>query len=88
MARSDRPLPESPRSFARNERRKLGLSGAYQGVHTTRKPRSILQRARRQHLKSVAVAERVGSLEIEAESYDADRVGAPAIPRSYLRRMT
>jgi len=62
-----RALALSPR----NEPAEIGLSDAYQGVHNYEEARSILQRARRQHPKSVAVLSALGSLEIEAESYDA-----------------
>ena len=55
----------------RNEAAEIGLSDAYQGVHNYEEGRSILQRARRQHPKSVAVLSALGSLEIEAESFDA-----------------
>jgi Flp pilus assembly protein TadD len=55
----------------RNEPAELGLSDAYRGVHNYEEARSILQTARRQHPKSVAVLSALGSLEIEAESYDA-----------------
>jgi len=71
-----RALALSPR----NEPAEIGLSDAYQGVHNYEEARSILQRARRQHPKSVAVLSALGSLEIEAESYDA-AIGAlrPAV---------
>jgi Flp pilus assembly protein TadD len=62
-----RALTVSPR----NEAAEIGLSDAYQGVHNYEEARSILQRARRQHPKSITVLGAVGSLEIEAESYDA-----------------
>jgi Flp pilus assembly protein TadD len=55
----------------RNEPAELGLSDAYRGVHNYEEARSILQTARRQHQKSVAVLSALGSLEIEAESFDA-----------------
>jgi tetratricopeptide (TPR) repeat protein len=62
-----RALALSPR----NEVTELGLSDAYRSVHNYEEARSILQRARRQHPKSVAVLSALGSLETEAESYDA-----------------
>jgi tetratricopeptide (TPR) repeat protein len=55
----------------RNEPAEIGLSDAYRGVHNYEEARSILQTARRQHPKSVAVLSALGSLETEAESYDA-----------------
>jgi Flp pilus assembly protein TadD len=55
----------------RNEAAELGLSDAYRGVHNYEEARSILQTVRRQHPKSVAVLSALGSLEIEAESFDA-----------------
>jgi tetratricopeptide (TPR) repeat protein len=55
----------------RNESVEIGLSNAYRGVHNYEEARSILQTARREHAKSVAVLSALGSLEIEAESYDA-----------------
>jgi superkiller protein 3 len=57
--------------WPRNEAAEIGLSDAYQGVHNYEEARSILQHARRQHLKSAGVLSALGSLEIEAESYDA-----------------
>jgi Flp pilus assembly protein TadD len=54
----------------RNEPAEIGLSDAYRGVHNYEEARAILQTARRQHPKSVAVLSALGSLEIEAESYD------------------
>jgi tetratricopeptide (TPR) repeat protein len=62
-----RALTVSPR----NEAAEIGLSDAYQGVHNYEEARSILQRARRQYPKSITVLGAVGSLEVEAESYDA-----------------
>jgi Flp pilus assembly protein TadD len=62
-----RALTVSPR----NEAAEIGLSDAYQGVHNYEEARSILQRARRRHPKSITVLGAVGSLEVEAESYDA-----------------
>lgn len=55
----------------RNEPAELGLADAYRGVHNYEEARSTLQRARRQHPKSAAVLSALGSLEIEAESFDA-----------------
>jgi Flp pilus assembly protein TadD len=55
----------------RNESAEIGLAEAYRGVHNYEEARSILQMARREHPKSVAVLSAVGSLEIEAESFDA-----------------
>ena len=55
----------------RNEAAEIGLADAYRGVHNYEEARSILQNARRRHPKSVAVLSALGSLEIEAESYDA-----------------
>jgi tetratricopeptide (TPR) repeat protein len=55
----------------RNEAAELGLADAYRGVHNYEEARSTLQTARRQHPMSVAVLSALGSLEIEAESYDA-----------------
>jgi tetratricopeptide (TPR) repeat protein len=54
-----------------NEAAATGLSESYRGVHNYEEARSILQAARRQHPKSVAVLSALGSLEIESESYDA-----------------
>jgi Flp pilus assembly protein TadD len=54
-----------------NEAAAIGLSEAYRGVHNYEEARSILLAARRQHPKSIAVLSALGSLEIEAESYDA-----------------
>jgi Flp pilus assembly protein TadD len=62
-----RALALSPR----NEAAELGLADAYRGVHNYEAARSTLQRARRQHRKNVAVLSALGSLEIEAESFDA-----------------
>jgi len=61
-----RALALSPRS----EAAEIGLSDAYQGVHNYEEARTILQFARRQRPKSVAVLSALGSIEIEAESYD------------------
>lgn len=55
----------------RNEPAEIGIAEAYRGVHNYEEARSILQMARREHPKSVAVLSAVGSLEIEAESFDA-----------------
>ena len=55
----------------RNEAAEIGLAEAYRGVHNYEEARSILQTARREHPKSVAVLSALGSLEIEAESFDA-----------------
>jgi len=55
----------------RNEPLEIGLADAYRGVHNYEEARSILLAARREHPKSVAVLSAVGSLEIEAESFDA-----------------
>jgi tetratricopeptide (TPR) repeat protein len=55
----------------RNELAEIGLSNAYRGVHNYEEARSILQTARREHPKSVAVLSALGSLEMEAESFDA-----------------
>jgi tetratricopeptide (TPR) repeat protein len=62
-----RALLRAPRS----EPAELGLSEAYRGVHNYEEARSILQTARREHPKSVGVLSALGSLEMEAESYDA-----------------
>jgi len=62
-----RALALSPR----NEEAEIGLSDAYRGVHNYEEARFILQRARRQHPSSVAILVALGSLEIEAESFDA-----------------
>jgi Flp pilus assembly protein TadD len=62
-----RALALSPR----NEAAELGLSEAYRGVHNYEEARAILNRARHQHPKSVAILAALGSLEIEAESFDA-----------------
>jgi tetratricopeptide (TPR) repeat protein len=53
-----------------NEAAQLGLSDAYRGVHNYEEARSILHMARRQHPKSLAILTALGSLEIEAESFD------------------
>jgi tetratricopeptide (TPR) repeat protein len=55
----------------RKESAEIGLAEGYRGVHNYEEARSILQTARREHPKSVAVLSTLGSLEIEAESYDA-----------------
>jgi len=55
----------------RNELAEIGLSNAYRAVHNYEEARSILQTARREHPKSVAVLSALGSLEMEAESFDA-----------------
>jgi tetratricopeptide (TPR) repeat protein len=55
----------------RNEHAEIGLSDAYRGVHNYEEARSILVTARGEHPKSVAILGALGSLEIEAESYDA-----------------
>jgi tetratricopeptide (TPR) repeat protein len=55
----------------RNEPAEMGLAEAYRGVHNYEEARSILQRARREHPRSVAILGALGGLEIEAESYDA-----------------
>jgi tetratricopeptide (TPR) repeat protein len=54
-----------------NESGEIGLAEAYRGVHNYEEARSILQGARREHPKGVAVLSALGSLEIEAESFDA-----------------
>lgn len=54
-----------------NEAAQVGLSDAYRGVHNYEEARSILHRARRQHPKSLSILAALGSLEIEAESFDA-----------------
>lgn len=55
----------------RNEAVAIGLSEAYRGVHNYEEARSVLQTARRQHPKNVAILGALATLEIEAESYDA-----------------
>ena len=55
----------------RNESAEIGLAEAYRGVHNYEEARAILQMARREHPKSVAALSALGSLEIEAESFDA-----------------
>jgi tetratricopeptide (TPR) repeat protein len=60
-------LARSPR----REAAELGLSDAYRGVHNYEEARAILSTARRQHPKSVVILVALGSLEIEAESFDA-----------------
>jgi len=55
----------------RNEAAELGLSDAYRVVHNYEEARSTLLRARRRHPKSAAILVALGSLEIEAESFDA-----------------
>jgi tetratricopeptide (TPR) repeat protein len=55
----------------RNEPAEMGLAEAYRGVHNHEEARSILQMARREHPRSVVILGALGSLEIEAESYDA-----------------
>jgi tetratricopeptide (TPR) repeat protein len=55
----------------RNEAAEIGLTDAYRGVHNYEEARTILQRARRRHPKSAAVLSALGTLEIEAESFDA-----------------
>jgi tetratricopeptide (TPR) repeat protein len=62
-----RALALSPR----NEAAELGLSDAYRGVHNYEEARSVLRLARRRHPKSAAILAALGSLEIEAESFDA-----------------
>jgi tetratricopeptide (TPR) repeat protein len=49
----------------------IGLSDAYRGVHNYEEARSILETTRRRHRNSAAVLQALGSLEIEAQSYDA-----------------
>jgi tetratricopeptide (TPR) repeat protein len=77
LAKQER-LPETIEQYRRvlalaprSEAAELGLAEAYRGVHNYEEARATLQMARRQHSKSVAVLSALGSLEIEAESYDA-----------------
>src|SRR6476646_4050288 len=66
---------ESARSLAKQERWpaavELGRSDASRGVHNYEEARATLLRARRRHPKSAAILVALGSLEIEAESFDA-----------------
>jgi len=64
----------------------LGLADAYRGVHNYEEARAILNTALRQHPKSVAALAALGSLEIEAESFDAAMQRCD--PHSRLRQMT
>jgi tetratricopeptide (TPR) repeat protein len=74
----------------RNELVEIGISEAYRGVHNYEEARSILQTARRQHPKSIAILSALGSLEIEAESYDAAievlRAGVAIAPDDFKLR--
>jgi tetratricopeptide (TPR) repeat protein len=54
-----------------NEAAAIGLADAYRRVHNLDEARSVLTAARRVHPRSLAVLKAFGSLEIEAQSWDA-----------------
>ena len=54
-----------------NESAELELAACYRKVHNEDEARRVLQQARSEHQRSVAVAKALGNFEIEAQSYDA-----------------
>jgi len=54
-----------------NESAELELAACYRKVHNEDEARRVLQQARGEHQRSVAVAKALGNFEIEAQSYDA-----------------
>jgi tetratricopeptide (TPR) repeat protein len=54
-----------------NEKIQLALAGAYRRVHNDDEARKTLQAARKQHPRSVAVLSAIGTLEMDAQAYDA-----------------
>jgi superkiller protein 3 len=61
---------ECLRLIPNKEAAELGLAEAYRHVHNPDEARLVLKSARAHHPKSVAVLKALGSLELEAESYD------------------
>ncbi len=54
-----------------NERIELALADTYRRVHNDEQARAILQTARRQHPRSIAILRAIATLEIDTQNYDA-----------------